>query len=158
MYKLYTQYKLNTFLVFLGHICITEKVLVSIMTWSLGAPDINSTDTNQLFKEAYCGIPTRVHSHLPELMLNHGWDPIAGFSQGWLLLDLLISGALSDLVLIDSVVQYWLLAIDSDCITVGLSFESPHKRTICRKRFCVFSFPTTVCCLYFINIHSKSTI
>ena len=38
---------------------------------------------------------------------------------------LLTSGALSNPVLFDTVVQHWLLAIDHDCIAVGLSFESP---------------------------------
>ena len=44
---------------------------------------------------------------------------------------LFTSGALSDLVLFDTVVQHWLLAIDRDRIAVGLSFESPPIRTIC---------------------------
>ena len=43
---------------------------------------------------------------------------------------LLTSGALSIPVLIDTAVQHWLLAIDRDCIAVGLSFESPPVRTI----------------------------
>ena len=47
------------------------------------------------------------------------------FFQDRLLSVLFTSGALSDLVLIDTVVQYWLLAIDCDCISIGLSFESP---------------------------------
>ena len=42
---------------------------------------------------------------------------------------LLTSGALSDPVLRDTVVQHWLLAIDRDSIAVGLSFESPPVHT-----------------------------
>ena len=38
---------------------------------------------------------------------------------------LFTSGALSDPVLFESVVQHWLSAIDRDRIAVGLSFESP---------------------------------
>ena len=45
------------------------------------------------------------------------------------MLVLLTSGALSDQVLIDTVVQYWLLAINRDHIAVGLSFDSPPFRT-----------------------------
>ena len=43
---------------------------------------------------------------------------------------LLTSGAnaLSNLVLIDSVVQHWLLATDCDWIAVGLSYESPSMQ------------------------------
>ena len=41
------------------------------------------------------------------------------------LLVLLTSGALSDPVFIDTVVQHWLLDIDRNCIAVGLSFECP---------------------------------
>ena len=40
------------------------------------------------------------------------------------------SGALSDPVLFDTVVQLWLLAIDCDRIAVGLSFESPPVCTM----------------------------
>ena len=39
-------------------------------TGSLSAPDVNSTGNNQPRKKAYCGIPTRVHPHLPGLTLN----------------------------------------------------------------------------------------
>ena len=42
------------------------------------------------------------------------------------------SGALSNMVLIDTVVQHWLLAIDRDHIAAGLSFEFPFMRTICK--------------------------
>ena len=45
-----------------------------------------------------------------------------------MLLVLLTFGALSDPVLIDSVVQRWLLATDCDCIAVVLSFESSSMR------------------------------
>ena len=48
---------------------------------------------------------------------------------------LLASGALSDLVLIDTVIQHWLLAIDRDCIAVSLSFESPPVCTTCKLLF-----------------------
>ena len=46
---------------------------------------------------------------------------------------LLTSGALSDPILIDTVVQHWLLAIERDCIAVDLSFESPSMCIICKK-------------------------
>ena len=39
------------------------------------------------------------------------------------------SGALSDPVLFDTLVQHWLLAIDRDRIAVGLSLESPPACT-----------------------------
>ena len=42
-----------------------------------------------------------------------------------MLLVLFTSGALNNPVLFDMVVEHWLLAIDRDCIAVGLSFESP---------------------------------
>ena len=50
---------------------------------------------------------------------------------------LFTSGVLSDLVLFDTVVQHWLLDIDSDCNAVGLSFESP---SVCiRSIFTLFN-------------------
>ena len=61
-------------------------------------------------------------------------DPTAGFFQDCLLPVLLTSGALSDLVLFDTVVQHWLLAINRDRIAVGLSFESPP---VCTKHHMV---------------------
>ena len=41
-------------------------------TGSISAPDVNSTCTgnNQPWQKAYCGIPTRIHPHLPGLTLN----------------------------------------------------------------------------------------
>ena len=86
-----------------------------IGTRSLSAPDVNSTDNNKPWKKACCGMPTRVR--IPQ-----------HFFQGWLLSVLLTSGALSEPVPIDTVVQHWLLAIDHDCIAVGLSFESPSMQ------------------------------
>ena len=64
--------------------------------------------------------------------MDPGWDPTAGFFSGLIVTVsvLLTSGALSDPVLIHTVVQHWLLAIDRDCIAVGLSFESPSMRNI----------------------------
>ena len=54
--------------------------LLSLYTWShtvlirtglLGAPDTNSTDNSQPWKKkSCCGISTRIHPHLPGLMLN----------------------------------------------------------------------------------------
>ena len=61
-----------------------------------------------------CGIPTLVHPHLLELTLNQ--------YTTWL------AGALSDPVRINTVVQRWLQATDSDRIAVGLSFESPSMQ------------------------------
>ena len=43
---------------------------VSIGTGSLSAPDVNSADKNQPWKKSCCGIPTRVHRHLPGVTLN----------------------------------------------------------------------------------------
>ena len=51
-------------------------------------------------------------------------DPTTGLFEGCLSLVLLTSGALSDLVIIDTVTQHWLLAINCDHIAIGLSFES----------------------------------
>ena len=48
--------------------------------------------------------------------MDAGRDPTAGFFQGWLLLVVLPSGALSDSVL--AIVQHWLLAIDCNGIAV----------------------------------------
>ena len=45
----------------------------------------------------------------------------------------LTCGALSDPVLVDTIVQDWLLAIDHDCIAVGLSLESPPMHAIHKK-------------------------
>ena len=39
-------------------------------TGSLSAPDVNSTGNDQPWKKACCGIPTRVHPHLPGLVLT----------------------------------------------------------------------------------------
>ena len=44
---------------------------------------------------------------------------------------MLASGALSDPVLIDAVVQHWFLAINHDGIAVELWFESPPICMIC---------------------------
>ena len=55
-----------------------------------------------------------------KVRMDPGQDPTASFFQGWLLSVLLTSGALSDPVPIDTVVQHWLLAIDRDRIAVGL--------------------------------------
>ena len=44
-----------------------------------------------------------------------------------------MDASISDPVLFESVVQHWLLAIDRDCIAVGLSFESPRVCTICKN-------------------------
>ena len=77
-----------------------------------------------------------------KVRVDPGQNPTAGFFQGWVLLVLLTSGALSNLVLIDTVIQRWLLAINRDCIAVGLSFESPvslncfcsdHSPFLCSK-------------------------
>ena len=46
------------------------RCIVLIKTGSLSAPDVNSADDNQPWKKACCGIPTRVHPHLPGLTLN----------------------------------------------------------------------------------------
>ena len=77
---------------------------VSIRTRSLGAPDVNST--------------VLLTSHAPNVnsigTINIWCTP-------------------SNLVLIDTVVQHWLLAINSDRIAVGLSFESPPVRTSCKN-------------------------
>ena len=43
---------------------------VSKRTGSLSAPGVNSTGNNQPWKKTCCGIPTRVHPHLPGLTLN----------------------------------------------------------------------------------------
>ena len=45
----------------------------------------------------------------------------------------------SNPVLFDIVVQHWLLAIDRDCIAVGLSFESPPVGTICNTTKYVYA-------------------
>ena len=66
--------------------------------------------------------------------MDPGRDPTAGHFSGLIVAGLFTSGALSDPVLFESVVQHWLLAIDRNCITVGLSFESPPVSTICKKR------------------------
>ena len=55
------------------------------------------------------------------------------FFQGWSLLELLTSGALSNPFLFNTVVQHLLLAIDHDPIAFGLSFESPPVCTICKN-------------------------
>ena len=80
---------------------------VSIGTGSLSVPNVNSTNDNQPRKRACCGTTTRVHPHLPRLMLNQyttwlavqsssalverksekvrmdsGWDPTAGLFSG----------------------------------------------------------------------------
>ena len=39
-----------------------------------------------------------------------------------------VSVLLSNVILINTVVQHWLLATDRDHISVGLSFESPSVR------------------------------
>ena len=92
-------------------------------------------------------------------MMDLGQDPTAGFFSG-----LIVPGAvniwctntcISDLVLIDTVVQQWLLAIDRDCIAVGLLFESPPIRTmlhICNTveflidndQFCISNYSTDI--------------
>ena len=74
-------------------------------TGSLSAPDVNSTDNKG--------------------RMDPGRDSTAGFFSG---LIVVTSGALSDLVFIDAVVQHWLLANDCDCIAVGLLFESPSMQ------------------------------
>ena len=43
---------------------------VSNRTGLLSAPDINNTSNSQPWKKACCGIPTRVHCHLPGLMFT----------------------------------------------------------------------------------------
>ena len=43
---------------------------VEIRTGSFNTPDVNSTDNNQPWRKACCGISTLVDPHLPGLMLN----------------------------------------------------------------------------------------
>ena len=47
-----------------------SKKQVSKRTGLLSAPDVNSTGNNQRWRKACCGIPTRVHPHLPGLTLT----------------------------------------------------------------------------------------
>ena len=56
---------------------------------------------------------------------------------------LLTSGQLSNLLLIDTVVQQWLLYPDRYCIAVGLSFESPSMCTICKTEYQYYSLICT---------------
>ena len=58
-----------------------------------------------------------------KVRMDLGRDPTANFFQGWLLPVLLLSNALSDLVLFDTVVQHWLQAIDRDRIAIGVSLS-----------------------------------
>ena len=53
---------------------------------------------------------------------------------------LFTSGALSDPVFFDTVVQHWLLAIDRDRIAAGLSFECPPVCIV----YCVRILPCIV--------------
>ena len=64
---------------------------------------------------------------------------------------LLTSGALSDSVRIDTVVQHWLLAIDCDCITVGLSFESSSAHISCELARHATKLTLTVCLMHVIS-------
>ena len=68
------------------------------------------------------------------VLVKRNWVmiPQQAFSNGCMIdVDTVTSGPLySDQVLIDIVVQHLLLAIDHDCIAVGLSFESPSRCTM----------------------------
>ena len=67
--------------------------------------------------------------------------------QGWLSI-LLKSGTLSDLVPFDTVSQCWLMAIDHDCIAVGLSFESP---SMCKSLPVLYPAQKVQCSLVLFN-------
>ena len=69
------------------------------------------------------------------MRIDPGWDPTAGFFQGRLLPVLFTSGALTNPVLFNTVVQHCFLAIDRDHIAVGLSFESPPIYITFNKNF-----------------------
>ena len=80
--------------------------------------------------------------------MDMGRDATAGFFQGSLLPVLLTSGALSDPVLFDAVVQHWLLAINCDRIAFGLLFESPLVCTSCfLLSYVIMLFITGFCSL-----------
>ena len=57
--------------------------------------------------------------------MDAGWDPTAGFFSVLIVVGTVNIWSAKLLSLIDTVVQHWLLAIDCDCIAIGLSFESP---------------------------------
>ena len=48
----------------------SAMVFNSSATGQLGAPDVNSTDNNHIWKKCWSRIPTRVHPHLPGHTLN----------------------------------------------------------------------------------------
>ena len=56
---------------------------VSKRTRSLSAPNVNSTSNNQLWKKAGCGIPTRVHPHLPGANKVVYWLSVSPGRWGW---------------------------------------------------------------------------
>ena len=55
-----------------GNLLMQSAHNFSLLIWTgwLSAPDVNSTDNNQPWKDACCGILTWVHPHLPGLKLN----------------------------------------------------------------------------------------